>query len=264
MHSGTAHLRDSHETLQQNWCGVPRKAIRLFAAKCHVCTRVDKKQRNKKPPRVIEADYVRQRYTLDLSDMKQWQLRARWGSAARSMRYVAHMIDHSSKHRWATAIADKTAGAVQMFVRSVFTNSGQPALLHTDNSTEFANAMLEEECREWGVRIIHGRPYHPQSQGVVERVNGALQTAMKKIQASNPQQTEWVLILARATVALNQQMSSITRQRPDQHFKKHDHRSRDVRPRRPGTCGGGRCSGWAGRWRGRAEGSSGWAGGRRG
>ena len=230
VHSGSAHLRDSHETLQQNWCGVPRKAIRLFAAKCHVCTRVNKKQRNKKPPRVIEADYVRQRYTLDLIDMKQWQLRARWGSAARSVRYVAHMIDHSSKYRWATAIADKTAGAVQMFVRSVFTNSGQPALLHTDNGTEFANTLLEEECREWGVRIIHGRPYHPQSQGVVERANGAVQTAMKKIQASNPQQTDWVLILARATVALNNQVSSVTRQRPDQHFRKHDNRSRDVRP----------------------------------
>ena len=219
FHSGRAHLRDSHETIQAEWCGVPRKAIRLFAAKCHACTKVDKKKRNTKRPQTINANYVRERYTLDRIDMETYQDRAPKGSSASKLRYVAQMIDHCSKHRWATAIAHKTAEEVQEFVRQVFTHFGHPALLHTDNGTEFANQVLTEECRAWGTYMIHGKPYTPQTQGVVERVNGAVKKAMKKMQLDRPTCTDWPFLLSQAIISINQQVHSVTHMRPADHFK---------------------------------------------
>ena len=228
IHSGGAHLKDSYATLSQLYVGIPRKAVRLFAAKCIVCNRVDKKQRNQRPPRVIQVAEVRQRYTLDLIDLKEW----RKGSTGegRTKRYVAHMIDYSSKFRWAVAIKEKTASEVVNVLRLVFTNSGHPAVLHTDNGTEFDNAAVTEECRAWGVRIIHGRPYHPESQGVIERANGVLQTAMEKYRESHRGVTDWTFIMSQALRILNQQQSSITRLCPKQHFEMHNYYAAQATP----------------------------------
>jgi hypothetical protein len=99
FHSGGCHLLDNHRTIAQQYCGVPRKAVRLFSRKCHVCNKLDPTPRNKKPPRAIVVHQVRQRYTLDLVDMQQWMKRS--SGAGRFKRYVVHIIDHSSKKRWA-------------------------------------------------------------------------------------------------------------------------------------------------------------------
>jgi hypothetical protein len=207
---------------------VPRKGIRLFASKCHTCNRVDTKNKNVRVPRQIMVAEVRQRYTLDLIDMLVWQ-QASTGDG-RHHRYVAHMIDYSSKRRWAEPIKDKTMGAVQRVVRSVFQNFGQPAVLHTDNGTEFANKVVEQECRDWGVYMIHGRPYHPQSQGVVERINSVLKKAMRKYQQCHPQLTDWTLVLSHVLPWLNQQVHSVTGQVPTKHFDDHNYSNRAVQP----------------------------------
>ena len=48
---------------------------------------------------------------------------------------------------------------------------GKPNSIHTDNGKEFCNKLIEDYCKENNINIIHGRPYHPQSQGVVESYN---------------------------------------------------------------------------------------------
>jgi transposase InsO family protein len=102
--------------------------------------------------------------------------------------------------------------------------------LHTDNGTEFANSLLEEECRRWGTYIIHGRPYHPQSQGVVERANASLKRAMHKYQRSHATHTDWVFVLSQVLWWQNSQVHSVTHMSPIEHFQKFNHFSRQVRP----------------------------------
>ena len=234
IHSGGAHLKDSYATLMCDYCGIPRKAVRLFADKCHACNRVDTQPRNERPPRAIHVAEIRQRYTLDLVDMEQW-MRGSTG-VGKGKRYVAQMIDFSSKFRWTYAIKHKTGTAVLEVLRQVFTTFGHTALLHTDNGTEFANWQVEEECRRWGTRVIHGRPYHPQSQGVVERVNGVLKRGMRKWRASHPTDTDWTFIMSQVTLTLNTKESSITRRVPHEHFVSHNHlkrRAESIPPAEP-------------------------------
>lgn len=45
-------------------------------------------------------------------------------------------------------------------------------LLALDNGREFVNSILTELHKMWdGVKIVHGKPRHSQSQGSVERAN---------------------------------------------------------------------------------------------
>ena len=227
-HSGQGHMKDNHATLSKLYCGVPRKAVRLFAAKCTVCTRVDPIRPNARPPRAIVVQDVRQRYTLDLVDMKKWMKGAT--GAGKDKRYIAHLIDHSSKFRWTVAIKKREGAEIVAVLRQVFTDFGHPALLHTDNGTEFINWEVLAECRRWGTRVIHGRPYHPQSQGVVERVNGVIKSVMKKWAASNPEERDWTFIMSAATSILNNRVSYITRRVPKQHFEQFNRMTRTMQP----------------------------------
>ena len=230
VHSGGSHLKDGYTTLADKYMGITRKAVRLFASKCTVCCRHDKKQRNAAPPRAIIVEEVRQRYTLDLIDMLPWQQLSKKGPGKKN-RYVAHMIDHSSKFRWATAIPAKKGELLVDVIRAVFTNFGHPAVLHTDNGGEFVNEPVEQECRQWGTRIIHGRPYHPQSQGVVEIPNGTLKACMNKWRSSNPTRCDdWTFVLSQVVKDINRQVSSVTRKIPEEHFKRFNKMSRQVEP----------------------------------
>ncbi|KRZ48216.1 SCAN domain-containing protein 3 [Trichinella nativa] len=48
-----------------------------------------------------------------------------------------------------------------------------PSILQSDNGQEFSNAIIAELKTCWPeLKLVTGRPRHPQSQGAVERLNG--------------------------------------------------------------------------------------------
>ena len=56
-----------------------------------------------------------------------------------------------------------------------------PKILQFDNGKEFTAVIIKELISLWPtVKIINGRPCHPQSQGLVERANGILQQKLGK------------------------------------------------------------------------------------
>ncbi|KAJ8869098.1 hypothetical protein PR048_030660 [Dryococelus australis] len=49
---------------------------------------------------------------------------------------------------------------------------GASNILHSDNGREFCNKVIEALVAKWkGIKIVHGKPRHSQSQGSVERAN---------------------------------------------------------------------------------------------
>lgn len=50
---------------------------------------------------------------------------------------------------------------------------GPPAILQNDNGLEFWNGLITGLAAEYNFKITHGRPYHPQAQGIVEQGNGS-------------------------------------------------------------------------------------------
>jgi transposase InsO family protein len=54
----------------------------------------------------------------------------------------------------------------------IFTTFGAPYILQSDNGREYANKVVEELCSIWkDLKIVHGKPCHSQSEGLVERAN---------------------------------------------------------------------------------------------
>ena len=67
---------------------------------------------------------------------------------------------------------DMEAGSVaELFVSRYVCQFGVSDVLHTDHGRNFESALLKEVCQLLGVVKTRTTPYHPQSDGLVERFN---------------------------------------------------------------------------------------------
>jgi transposase InsO family protein len=89
--------------------------------------------------------------------------------------------DHSRFNLVLAAAADQTAGTVQGALQAAFSLYGLPEAMLCDNGPPWGcpesvcpYSSLGVWLLRWGVRVLHGRPYHPQTQGKDERFHRTL------------------------------------------------------------------------------------------
>lgn len=112
---------------------------------------------------------------MDLIDMKGAASRLPEDNRGVSMRYILNIRDHHTKYLQLFPLPDKTADNVLRSLLQWINAFGRPAIVQTDNGREFRNWKIEDLLAESNVDYLHGRPYHPQSQGGVEQANGVVQ-----------------------------------------------------------------------------------------
>lgn len=91
--------------------------------------------------------------------------------------------DHSRFGINLTACADETLPTVWEHLERCFRQYGLPRSILTDNAAPwghsgFALTTFDVRLIQRGVHLIHGRPYHPQTQGKVERWHRSINTAV--------------------------------------------------------------------------------------
>ncbi|XP_068234227.1 KRAB-A domain-containing protein 2-like [Palaemon carinicauda] len=85
-------------------------------------------------------------------------------------------VNHFSKFCVLRTLTTKRAEEVAANLLDIFLTFGAPAILQSDNGREFVNAVIAELSTLWTeLKLVTGRPRHPQSQGAVERLNGVIQ-----------------------------------------------------------------------------------------
>ena len=87
--------------------------------------------------------------------------------------------DHFMKHMLAYAIPDQTAKTIAKFLYQGYISIfGALARLLSDRGASFTSSMIEEMCKILGIKQLQTMPYHPQTNGLVERLH---QTIMQMI-----------------------------------------------------------------------------------
>jgi transposase InsO family protein len=89
--------------------------------------------------------------------------------------------DHSRYAVGFGPVPDKTGASVKAFLWELFKRHGLPDSMLMDNgdcwgASSWAPTAFEAWLMKLGVKPIHGRPYHPQTQGKVERFHLTAQT----------------------------------------------------------------------------------------
>ena len=96
-------------------------------------------------------------------------------TTTRGNRYVLVMVDCFTRWTEAFPLPDKTAQSVaDAFFNQVVCRFGMPSVIHSDQGREFENKIMQELCLLGGSHKTKTTPYHPESDGMVERFNRTL------------------------------------------------------------------------------------------
>ena len=78
--------------------------------------------------------------------------------------------------KWATAIPipDQTAASITTELIKLFSIFGVPAVVHSDQGRNFESSILRTALEAFGIEKSRTTAYHPQGDGMVERLNRSL------------------------------------------------------------------------------------------
>jgi hypothetical protein len=117
-----------------------------------------------------------------------WPLQ-RWGldivgplpTAQGNLKFTFIAIEYFTKWIEARAVSTITSKTAQKFFwQNIICRSGVPSELTVDNGKQFDNQDFRDFCFSIGTKLAFASVYHPQSNGVVERANSKIFTAIKK------------------------------------------------------------------------------------
>lgn len=115
---------------------------------------------------------------------------------------VVVYIDYYSKFVTAQPIADKTSDTIRKFLRErIIYVFGKPVEIVCDQGLEF-RGELERECQTHGIKLSHGAPYCPETQGLVERAVQTLTNGLRSHLATNPS-FKWEEYLPQCVAGMN-------------------------------------------------------------
>jgi len=121
---------------------------------------------------------------------------------SRGFKHIVCVTDQYSRWciAWPTASIDAES-VMQDFNKHVICKFGAPKTLLCDNGPCFAAKIFKAMCDFHGIKLKHGSPFHPQSQGAVERAQQSLVSLIKAFCKKN--QKNWADFIDEMIMALN-------------------------------------------------------------
>ena len=104
-------------------------------------------------------------------------------------RYLLTAICMASKWPEAIPLKKMTAMAVAEGLIEIFARTGVPLQLVSDQGTQFVGKVVKQLCQCLHIEKINTTPYHPEGNGVVERLHGTLVPMLTK---ASSQGLDWV------------------------------------------------------------------------
>lgn len=117
------------------------------------------------------------------NDLWQMDFKGHFGMRSGRCHPLTVLDDHSRYSLAIGACDNERTATVQAHLTKVFDRSGLPRRILTDNGSPWGtsgsserNTVLTVWLMDIGVSVIHGRPYHPQTQGKDERFHRTLKS----------------------------------------------------------------------------------------
>ena len=177
VHYGLAHARDTHKNkveLDSKCYGISEECLKLFLKLCPLCfpSRTRRGQ-SRAPLQMIYSPRFGHRAQIDLINME--------GKAIQGYSYILRYVDHLSGFAHVAVCRTKDAEEVGIKLIQIISSSVIPEILQSDNGPEFVGDCIKMIKKFYDyIHIVKGRPYHPQSQGKIERGHASFKEALQK------------------------------------------------------------------------------------
>jgi hypothetical protein len=127
-------------------------------------------------------------------------------------RYIITAIDYLTRWPEAKAVPEATAKQVATFIyECIICQHGCPSRILSDRGTHFNNQVIAELLEKFKIRHLFSTPYHPQTNGLVERFNRTICESLAKLA---DQHNEWDMFIAPTLFAYRTSKNATTKMEP--------------------------------------------------
>lgn len=191
---------------QYYWKGM-RKQIKEYIRKCPICQRNKTSNRKLKEPMVITttANQAFEKIFLDVVGPLP--------TSNNGNNFILTLQDDLTKFAWAVPMINHEANTVaHHFVTQFVCLHGLPQKLVTDCGTEFLSKVFKEVCNLLKIKQTSTTPYHPQSNGSLERSHRTLGEYLRSFVEKDQQ--NWDTRIPYAMFCHNSTIHSATKFQP--------------------------------------------------
>jgi transposase InsO family protein len=103
-------------------------------------------------------------------------------------RYLLTAMDHGTDFVYADAISNRSQDAVIALLRRIISVHGKPLEVLTDNGEEFLSYRVQNFLHRLSINHLRTSPYHPQTNGRLERFNKELVDMLQRLTSPNKQE----------------------------------------------------------------------------
>ena len=209
-HPMSGHLgitRTFHKVRAQFFFLRMHETIKRYIRSCASCAQCNAHRRKK--PGLLQCETPPEG-VFETMQIDFWKAPIRSSSGNQ---YVLVVTDRLSKFVFARAFPSATsASAAEMLFEDVILKHGAILYLQSDQGSHFRNELLAAITKMTGCQQVFSIPYHPMSNGQVERFNSTFCDQLKKYCHQNP--SHWDLYLASVVWAYNSTIHATTKYIP--------------------------------------------------
>ena len=178
------------------------KDVKNWCSTCSVCaSRKSVTPNNRAALNTIRAGYPMQVIAVDILGPLP--------DSALGNRYVLVAMDYFTRWAEAYAIPNQEAETIaEKLVSQLFLRFSPPEQLHSDQGRQFEAKIMKEICAVLGINKTRTSPYHPQSDGLVERFNRTLLNMLATSCHEHP--STWDTQLQKVCMAYNTSVHNTT------------------------------------------------------
>ena len=178
-----AHQSDSHlgitKTYQRIindffWPGLKRDVVN-FVKQCHVCQISGKPNEVVPKAPLIPIVVPHEAFTKVIIDCVGPLPKTRKGN-----QYMVTIMCPTTRYPIAVPVRNISAKTVITQLLRIFTTYGFPKEIQSDRGTNFTSDLFNQTLREFNIKHTLASPYHPESQGALERHHQTLKSLLKK------------------------------------------------------------------------------------
>ena len=173
--SGHLGRRKTLARIQQRffWPGISRDVAK-YCRCCPACQKSANRRARDRAP-MVPVPVVDEPFKRIAMDIVGPLNRSRSGN-----RYILVVCDYAT--RYPEAVALKSTEAVHVAEQLwKISRVGEPQEILTDQGSNFTSQLLKEVYRMIRVNPVRTSPYHPQTDGLVERFNGTLKGMLRRL-----------------------------------------------------------------------------------
>jgi hypothetical protein len=206
---GFASIEPFWALIKSKYLGIAKEDVDEFLRN-NETAQIQKPLKENKVNRPIVVGKPMKFFQMDLADMEKY------ADTNNNYKYLLVLIDVFSKYAFVTPLKDKTDTATVSALEQILDdNKVQPSAIQSDNGSEFINYKMKELLTERKIHQIVSSPYHPQSNGVVERFNRTMKNIIHKFMVHYNSQ-RYVDALGDLVANYNSRLHSTTKQTPEE------------------------------------------------